>query len=161
MAAERRPALHTPGGPISEQPDGTRDRTPVATAVRLLRPGGVLFLSAAAVSLVAVVDPNEEGHYPTCPFLSLTGFQCPGCGSMRTVHALVHGRVQEAFALNVLAVAMLPLLAFFWLRWARARALDRPARTKAGHPALIWALFGVILVFWLVRNLPFGAFLAA
>ncbi|SPT58216.1 MULTISPECIES: DUF2752 domain-containing protein [Actinomadura] len=161
MTAEQRPALRTPGGPIPEQSGGTRDRTPVAAAVRLLQPGGVLFLTVAAVSLVAVVDPNEEGHYPTCPFLSLTGFQCPGCGSMRTVHALAHGRVQEAFALNVLTVVMLPLLAFFWLRWARARTLDRPARTKAGHPALIWLLFGVIVVFWVVRNLPFGAFLAA
>ncbi|TDD64698.1 DUF2752 domain-containing protein [Actinomadura darangshiensis] len=127
----------------------------------MLRPGGVLLVTVAAVAFVAAVDPNEQGHYPTCPFLALTGFQCPGCGSMRTVHALAHGHVQEAFGLNVLTVVMLPLLAVFWLRWARARALDRPTRTKAAHPALIWGLFGAIVVFWLVRNLPFGSFLAA
>jgi hypothetical protein len=161
MTSERRPTLHAPGGPVSERPGTTPGRAPAAAAVRLLRPSGVLFLTVAAVSLVAVVDPNEEGHYPTCPFLSLTGFQCPGCGSMRTVHALVHGRLQEAFSLNVLTVVMLPFLAFFWFRWARARALDRPARTKAAHPALIWLLFAVIVIFWVVRNLPFGAFLAA
>ncbi|WP_243717334.1 DUF2752 domain-containing protein [Actinomadura darangshiensis] len=121
----------------------------------------MLLVTVAAVAFVAAVDPNEQGHYPTCPFLALTGFQCPGCGSMRTVHALAHGHVQEAFGLNVLTVVMLPLLAVFWLRWARARALDRPTRTKAAHPALIWGLFGAIVVFWLVRNLPFGSFLAA
>ncbi|WP_433472093.1 DUF2752 domain-containing protein [Spirillospora sp. CA-142024] len=121
----------------------------------------MLLLTASAVSYVAAVDPNEAGHYPTCPFLALTGFQCPGCGSMRTIHALAHGHVQEAFGLNVLTMAMLPLLAFFWLRWARACALDRPVRTKVAHPALIWLLFGTIVAFWVVRNLPFGSFLAA
>ncbi|NDU77833.1 DUF2752 domain-containing protein [Actinomadura sp. DSM 109109] len=145
------------GGPVPAAGEGGRQ----APAVRLLRPGGVLLLSAAATLYVAAVDPNEAGHYPTCPFLALTGFQCPGCGSMRTVHALAHGHVQEAFGLNVLTVVMLPVLAFFWLRWARARALDRPVRTKVAHPAVIWGLFGVILLFWLLRNLPVGSALAA
>ena len=36
-------------------------------------PLGVAALAAAAVGVVAAVDPNEAGHYPTCPFLSLTG----------------------------------------------------------------------------------------
>ncbi len=160
MTEEFRPAPPPRGGPVPEVPGGAQ-RPVAGLAVRLLRPGAVLVFSVAAVCYVAAVDPNEGGHYPTCPFLAITGFQCPGCGSMRTVHALAHGRVQEAFGLNVLTMAMLPLLAFFWLRWARARALDRPVRTKAAHPALIWILFGAVLLFWLIRNLPAGSFLAA
>lgn len=157
MTNESQPVPLPRGGLVPETPD--EDRHPLA--VRLLRPGGVLVLSVAAVLYVAAVDPNEAGHYPTCPFLALTGFQCPGCGSMRTVHALAHGHLREAFGLNVLTVAMLPVLVFFWLRWVRARALDRPVRTKVAHPALIWALFGAILLFWLIRNLPAGSALAA
>ncbi|MEU4825367.1 DUF2752 domain-containing protein [Actinomadura sp. NPDC023710] len=157
MTDEPQPVPLSRGGLVPEVRGGGRRRL----AVRLLRPGGVLILSVAAVSYVAAVDPNEAGHYPTCPFLALTGFQCPGCGSMRTVHALAHGHLQEAFGLNVLTVAMLPVLVFFWLRWARARALDRPVRTKVAHPALIWILFGAILLFWLIRNLPVGSALAA
>lgn len=157
MTDESQPAPRSRGGLVPEVPGGARQ----SLAVRLLRPGGVLVLCVAAVVYVAAVDPNEAGHYPTCPFLALTGFQCPGCGSMRTVHALAHGRLQEALGLNVLTIAMLPVLAFFWLRWARARALDRPVRTKVAHPALIWVLFGTVLLFWLIRNLPFGSALAA
>lgn len=161
MPHERWSVRLLPGGPLTGRRDGAGTRPAVATARRLARPAGVLAAAVAAVSYVAAIDPNQEGHYPTCPFLSLTGLQCPGCGSLRTVHALAHGRLDEAVALNVFAVAMFPLLAFFWLRWTRARALDRPTRTKVAHPALIWALFGAVLLFWLVRNLPFGAFLAA
>ncbi|GAA4065147.1 DUF2752 domain-containing protein [Actinomadura miaoliensis] len=134
---------------------------PGGLAGRLAAPVGVLLLTGAVVSYVAAVDPNEDGHYPTCPFLALTGYQCPGCGALRTVHALAHGQLGQALGLNVFVVAMLPVLAFFWLRWTIARAGDRPTRTKAGDPRLIWALFALVMAFWLVRNLPFGAFLAA
>ncbi|WP_081640024.1 DUF2752 domain-containing protein [Actinomadura flavalba] len=129
--------------------------------VRVLPPLGVAALAMAGVVFVGVVDPNEAGHYPTCPFLSLTGYQCPGCGALRTFHALAHGDLGTAFTLNVFVLAMLPVLAFFWVRWTVARARDRPTRTKAGDPRLIWLLFVLVMLFWLVRNLPFGAFLAA
>ncbi|HEY8480825.1 MAG TPA: DUF2752 domain-containing protein [Spirillospora sp.] len=161
MTRERRSAPLTPNGPLTRRRDGLHVRSAAAVASRLLEPGAVLALAAAAVAYVAAVDPNEEGHYPTCPFLALTGLQCPGCGSLRTVHALAHGHFHEAIALNVLTVAVIPALAYFWFRWARARLRNRPARTKAAHPAFIWAFFTVVMVFWLVRNLPFGSFLAA
>ncbi|WP_246342706.1 DUF2752 domain-containing protein [Actinomadura verrucosospora] len=146
-----------PGG----TPDRRRDRSPVAAARRLSRPAGVLVLAVPVVCYVAAVDPGQAGHYPTCPFLALTGYECPGCGALRTIHALAHGHLREALGLNVFAVVMIPVLAFFWLRWTAARALDRPVRTRVADPRLIWAFLGAVLLFWLVRNLPFGAVLAA
>jgi hypothetical protein len=35
---------------------------------------------------------------------------CPGCGSLRAVHHLLHGDVVAAFKLNPLMVASLPVL---------------------------------------------------
>ena len=46
-------------------------------------PVGAAGLALAATAYVGLVDPNESGHYPTCPFLALTGRFCPGCGSLR------------------------------------------------------------------------------
>ncbi|TDD63333.1 DUF2752 domain-containing protein [Actinomadura rubrisoli] len=149
------------GGPSGRPENGRRGAAAVARARRLLGPGAVLVLAASVVSYVGAVDPNVDGHYPTCPFLALTGYQCPGCGSLRTIHALAHGQFGEAFGLNVLAVTMLPVLVFFWVRWTAARVRNRPSRTRAGDSRLIWALFGTIMLFWLVRNLPFGSVLAA
>lgn len=125
----------------------------------LAAPALVAGAAAAFVGYVAAVDPNVAGHYPTCPFLALTGQYCPGCGSLRAVHALAHGDVGAAIGLNVLAVAVIPVLVVVWLRWTAAR---RTGRRRAGlAPAwAVWALAGLVGTFWLVRNLPFGAALA-
>jgi Protein of unknown function (DUF2752) len=125
----------------------------------LRAPLGVAALAAGAVGVVAVVDPNQPGHYPTCPFLWLTGLQCPGCGSLRAVHALAHGDIPVAVGLNVLTVLAAIALVVIWLRWVRRSWTGRP-RTAIAPPAVLWSLAVAVVVFAVVRNMPFGAFLA-
>jgi hypothetical protein len=132
-------------------------RSPARHEVR--GPGLVAAVAVAAVSYVGTVDPNTAGHYPTCPFLALTGHWCPGCGSLRAVHALAHGDLSTALSRNLLTVALVPVLVASWLRWTR-RSWSRRPRTTLAHPALVWALLVVVLAFWLLRNLPVGAALA-
>jgi hypothetical protein len=122
-------------------------------------PAAVLAAGAAALAVVALVDPNEPGHYPTCPFLALTGQWCPGCGSLRALHALTQGDLAAAAGLNVLALASLPLLAVIWLRWTR-RSWTGAQRAHPPPAAWLWMLAVVVVVFGLVRNLPFGSALA-
>ena len=122
-------------------------------------PLGVAAAAVAASAYVGLVDPNEAGHYPTCPFLAVTGQFCPGCGSLRAVHALAHGDVRTALGLNVLTVLGAVLLAVLWAGWARRRWRGEHRRVIA--PA--WALYlglAVVVAFWVVRNLPVGAALA-
>ncbi|MFI7704826.1 DUF2752 domain-containing protein [Nonomuraea sp. NPDC049480] len=126
----------------------------------LLAPLGVAAGAGAVVAFVGMVDPNEPGHYPTCPFLWLTGLYCPGCGTLRTIHALAHLDPVAALGLNPLAVVMIPFLLFWWGRWVVRAWQGRPRRTTLAHPAWLWAFIAVIMVYWVVRNLPFGAFLA-
>jgi hypothetical protein len=132
---------------------------PVRRVPALLPPLGVAALAAAAVAVVAVVDPNEPGHYPTCPVLALTGRLCPGCGSLRAVHAMTHGDLGAAVGLNVLAVlAVLPLLVI-WVRWLRRSWTGSP-RTDVAPAVVLWGLAVSVCVFAVVRNLPVGAALA-
>lgn len=67
-------------------------------------------VGAAAVVLY-LFDPATAGFYPPCLFRSLFGFQCPGCGSLRAAHQLLHGDVAAAWALNRTVVVALPLAA--------------------------------------------------
>lgn len=122
-------------------------------------------LTAAAVvvagfALVAVVDPNEPGHYPACPFLALTGHYCPGCGSLRAAHALAHGDVTVATGSNLLFVLALPGAVALWARWLYARAKGRPDPPLPERP-MAWIIgIAVLVIFGVVRNLPWGRSLA-
>ncbi|MDX6434838.1 MAG: hypothetical protein QOE54_7204 [Streptosporangiaceae bacterium] len=125
----------------------------------LLAPGGVALSTAALFVYVGAIDPNQPGHYPTCPYLFVTGLYCPGCGSLRMIHALAHGHIAEAFGRNMLTFCFLPLLAFIWARWTVRLARGRP-KTTVADPRLIYALFAVIVVFTVLRNIPFFHVLA-
>ena len=128
--------------------------SPPAVTAPLAVAGGVL----AATAYLAAVNPNQAGHYPTCPFLALTGLYCPGCGTLRAVHALAHGQFSEAVSFNPLMLALLPLVVALWLAWL-TRSLTGRYRWVA--PAWsIWVLFSVVVGFGVLRNLPWFQVLA-
>lgn len=97
-----------------------------------------------------------------CPFLALTGWQCPLCGGTRMGSALLHGDVTAAFAANPLALVAVVVLGLLTLLWtvellggpaARPpRALARPLRRV---PAWAWPVLGgtVALAYAVLRNL--------
>ena len=112
--------------------------------------------TAAAVGLVVlhVYDPATSGVFPPCPVFYLTGWYCPGCGSLRALHQLLHGNLQAAWAMNPLMIVCLPFVAYGLASQAflalRGRGLPQiflPARW-------IHALGIVIVVYGIVRNLP-------
>ncbi|ATL27034.1 DUF2752 domain-containing protein [Streptomyces formicae] len=129
-----------------------------AVLTRLLVPAGVLASVVGAFAYVGAVDPNEPGHYPACPLLRLTGIYCPGCGGLRSAHAFVHGDFTAALGANAMAVAGYVLFAVLWTVWAIRAARGKPLRIELG-PVQLWSVGGLIALFTLVRNLPFGSWL--
>lgn len=125
----------------------------------LTHPLAVGALALTAAGYLTAVDPNQPGHYPTCPWLFLTGRYCPGCGGLRAFHDLFHGQFATAVSSNVLAVAMLPVGVLLWLHWTRNRLSGKPNRLRF-RGWLGWSGLAVMVVFWIVRNLPAGAWLA-
>lgn len=63
-----------------------------------------------AVYVYYTYDPAVHKWFPQCPFKALTGLDCPGCGSQRAVHALLHGEFQQAFLHNALLAPFVPYL---------------------------------------------------
>ncbi|WP_030347823.1 MULTISPECIES: DUF2752 domain-containing protein [unclassified Streptomyces] len=125
---------------------------------RVAVPAAVLGAVAGAFGYVGAVDPGEPGHYPVCPLYRLTGLYCPGCGGLRSAHAFVHGDLLAALRDNALGVAAYLGFAVLWAVWVARAARGRPLRIDLG-PAPLWALGAVLLVFTVVRNLPFGGWL--
>ncbi|WP_433888800.1 DUF2752 domain-containing protein [Streptomyces sp. CA-111067] len=132
---------------------------PVAALRRAALPLAVLGGVAAGFGYVATVDPNAPGHYPACPLLYYTGLYCPGCGGLRGAYALAHGRLCASVGCNALAVAGYVIFAMVWAVWA-GRAMRGRRFEPALRPGHRWAVYGLVLVFTVVRNLPFGAALA-
>jgi hypothetical protein len=107
--------------------------------------------TGAALVLLYFFAPAEHPFYPRCVFHSITGLACPGCGSLRAVHNLLHGEFAAAFRLNPLMMVLLPAVAGMWL----AR---REAAFTALRPVWIWVVLSVILLFSVLRNLPMAPF---
>lgn len=111
-------------------------------------------LAAIALAVVAGAyvlyahDPATSSFYPGCALRATTGFDCPGCGSTRALHHLLHGRVATAFRYNpllfVLGAVLLPALP----KLTRGEAPRYIAR-----PWFAWGLAIAILMWWIVRNL--------
>ncbi|MET9376455.1 DUF2752 domain-containing protein [Streptomyces sp. NPDC002992] len=122
-------------------------------------PLGVLGAVVAGFAYVGSVDPNEPGHYPVCPLLRFTGIYCPGCGGLRSAHAVAHGELGAAFGANALAVVGYGLFAILMVVWLIRAARGVPMRVAIA-PVWWWGIGAVLALFSLVRNLPFGSALA-
>jgi hypothetical protein len=111
----------------------------------------------AGCAVLALVDPNQPGHYPTCPTRALLGIDCPACGTLRGLHALLHGHVLEALDHNLLLLVAVPWAVVLLARRA-APLIGRPARWLVLSPVATNVVIAVAIVFTLLRNLPIPLF---
>lgn len=125
---------------------------------RLAVPGGVLAAVAGAFAYVAAVDPNEPGHYPACPLFQYAGVYCPGCGGLRSAHAFAHGDFAAALQANAVAFVAYFVFAVLWTLWVVRSVRGRPLSIDL-RTIHLWGLGAVLLIFTVVRNLPFGGWL--
>ena len=116
-------------------------------------------LIAGAVYLF-MFEPGKTGLFPVCLFRFLTGYQCPGCGSTRAMHQLLHGHVVAAFMLNPLFLLAIPFLLFALLRYSVVVMRGGVPRQNVLPASYIYGLFFVVLSFWIFRNTPFYPFVS-
>jgi hypothetical protein len=107
------------------------------------------------IYLYKTYNPSTAGFFPACPFHSLTGLQCPGCGSQRAIHHLLNFEIGKAFGQNALLVLAIPYLitgfVFDNLKNPSLKVLKW--RKRLFGVKAIWVVFGVVVAFWVLRNL--------
>jgi len=113
----------------------------------------VLFL-AGIVFLYYENNPSGDSFFLKCPFKKMTGLDCPGCGSQRAFHALLHFNFREAFAQNALFVLAIPYLFLLLILNISGMKKKFPKTRKLliGTKALSLILI-IILLFFVFRNL--------
>ncbi len=120
---------------------------------RMLWPAVSAIGGLAFAAVVHSVDPNVEGHFPTCPWLALTGTWCIGCGTLRATHALTHGDLAGGLARNPLTVITSAVLMAAWMRWASRQWRGLP-RVLLAPAWSLYALFWLLMAYWVLRNVP-------
>lgn len=101
-------------------------------------------------------DPLQYALFPPCPFHYTTGLHCPGCGSQRSLHALLHGDVLGALQHNFLL-----LLLFFIGLYKIYLLLSKKTNSSANilyATRTPWIVLFLVLGFWILRNIPFEPF---
>lgn len=124
----------------------------------------VLILLAVAIPgslLYFYFDPAYSKFFPPCPFFALTGLFCPGCGSQRAFHDLLHGHILSSAGHNLLFVLFLPLIILSAIMWL----LDYFMPGRYSHPLVRSSVFAKVvlvsvLLFWMLRNIPLEPFSA-
>lgn len=115
----------------------------------LLASLAILVLALSAVYL----RQAGPAQMPGCIFRRLTDLECPGCGMTRATHALLHGRIADAFQFNPVGMVLLPIalaaLSLELIGWVRGKPLPfqlRPGRWGA-------TIVAVLAIGWFVlRN---------
>ena len=126
----------------------------------LKSPALVGTIGLAAAGLLHFHDPHNSGAYGFCPFLAITGRPCPGCGGLRAINDLTRLDVGAAVSSNALAVALVVVLAVAYIRWIanRWRGEDIPMIVLSPRTGV--AVMTLLVVFAMVRNTPWGSWLA-
>lgn len=165
-------------------PTAGADTEVVGRRLATLAVGGAGAAWIGATALLARSESAAAAVPIGCPFKALTGLDCPGCGSTRSLGALTRFDLGAAFDHNVLVpVALVFLVASFvaWTAaaWRRVDRVDHPGDVPGGRarrrgipvgfaatdlvrrPAAIVAIGVVVVMFAVVRNLDAGAWLAS
>ena len=135
-----------PGQPVGTEERRSARRTLVVT----------ILIAVAGATALLIKPPVPGGIYAPCPWHYLTGTWCPGCGSLRGLHRLLHGDVAGFARYNAFAAAALPFLLWSFVGVAcRALAGYRLPQLVLGR---MWILgLGMLIIVWgVVRNLVPG-----
>lgn len=131
----------------------TPHRHPSALHVAAAVVAALLLLGALAAlaAYYYCADPSE-GAGLACTFKALTGYDCPGCGAQRALHALLHGQPAQAWRFNPFIFFAVPIAAAYIVIEALRRRHPRLHAAVTDYRVTICIVI-TIVAYWIGRNL--------
>lgn len=124
---------------------------------KILQAGLLVFLLGLAV-LFFLIDPAKSQLFPRCAFNSLTGYYCPGCGSQRAIHSLLHLNFAGVVNNNFLFFPALLVIGYHYSHPVLNKNFGWKLPNIFYKKVTPWVIFGIVLLFWVLRNLMFYPF---
>lgn len=90
---------------------------------------------------------------PKCIFKTLTGYDCPGCGASRALHAFLHGNLKEALAYNYFIIIGVTYAGLASLCvWIPNIGTNRLRNLIFGKK-VAWIYIFLFFSWWILRNM--------
>lgn len=115
--------------------------------------GILLFGIPVAGIFFYLLDPGEYELFPRCIFYSATGLFCPGCGSQRAIHGMLHLNFGDVARNNLLFLPVILTIAYHYIH----PVINKKFHSKLPNILYLkktpWIVFSIILLFWVFRNI--------
>lgn len=96
-------------------------------------------------------DPAAYSFFPQCPSKLITGYDCPGCGSQRALHAILNGDIKAAFHYNAFLFIAVPFLIIYAFANFYSRKFPHLYRF-VNSATVAWTCLVIIILWWILRN---------
>lgn len=120
---------------------------------KYLKKGGFIGIPLLAV-LYFLLQPGESDIFPPCMFHSATGLYCPGCGSQRAIHNMLHLNLEGTVNNNILFIPAFLAIGYHYIHPHVNSQFHLKLPNIFYMRSTPWIIFGIILLFWILRNLP-------
>lgn len=126
----------------------------------LLLIAGLFLVVAVLFYYVFTHNPaNKENIYVSCTFKTITGWDCPGCGGQRALYNLLHFEFLKSLKYNALFLILIPYLCLLIFYEIRNYFWKTPIpRNFFTSNKMLWLFLITLLLFGILRNLPFYPF---
>jgi len=114
----------------------------------------LLIVILVLAALFFVIDPTKHSIFPRCIFNSLTGYYCPGCGSQRAIHSLLHLDFAGVVNYNFLFIPAFLLIFYYYLHPVFNKIFRWKLPNVFYFKSTPWVIFAFVIIFWVLRNLP-------
>lgn len=103
-------------------------------------------------------NPLETQWFPKCPLYTVTSFYCPGCGSQRALHAILHGDIVNAIGHNVLILLLFAIITYEGIVRLFNHYSIKPIKNWLHSSKITFSILMVVLLFWVFRNIDIYPF---
>ncbi|WP_431136628.1 DUF2752 domain-containing protein [Psychroserpens mesophilus] len=119
---------------------------------------GIVIVLLGVLSLYFFWNPSQYDFFPKCPFYSVTGIYCAGCGSQRAIHQIINGHILTGIRHNYLLVLVFGVLSYKTLLFVLKKVHHKSYFDVLHIPIATKIILVLVLLFWTLRNIKMFPF---
>lgn len=122
--------------------------------------GLIILISGIVVYYFYQNNPSDaDTTFIRCPSNSIFSINCPGCGSQRAFHHILHLEFKEAFRYNALFVLAIPFVIYWFVIKIYNLVFDTKKTIQIPTNKLFWiGLLLIVLFYGIMRNVSIYPF---